>query len=341
MILVNINIMIFKKLSAYTHLLFLSCIKIISYMNIFKFTELFPDEQSCSTYLKKQREQQGITCKKCQASKHYWIESKQLWKCASCGSWTNLKAGTIMTKSKLSIRTWFLCIHLMTTLKKSISALEMQRQLGIKRYEPVWYMMQKIRLSMGKRDKKYKLNGTIEMDDAFFEIVDIKDTNNDTEPQEQKRGRGSQRQSKVLVMVESQPNPKQQLHYKKDRIMGFVKMVVMDDLTTNSIAYETQKNIQKSSTVISDAYPALNAVKHHVQKHEAIVVPKKEAHKKLPWVHTTISNAKRQFLGVHHSINRKYLQNYLNEFCWKLNRRTFTTDLFDRMITAGASDTWY
>lgn len=47
------------------------------------------------------------------------------------------------------------------------------------------------------------------------------------------------------------------------------------------------------------------------------------------------------FLGVHHSIGKDYLQNYLNEYCYKLNRRNFNSDLFDRMIIAGANDTWY
>jgi hypothetical protein len=69
--------------------------------------------------------------------------------------------------------------------------------------------------------------------------------------------------------------------------------------------------------------------------------PKKEAHLKLPWVHAIISNSKRNLLGVHHSIGKEYLQNYLNEFTYKLNRRTFQSDLFDRMIVAGAHDTWY
>lgn len=73
----------------------------------------------------------------------------------------------------MPVRIWFMCIHLMTSTKKSISVLEMQRQLGVKRYEPIWYMMHKIRLSMGKSDSKYSLEGNIEVDDAFFEIVEI------------------------------------------------------------------------------------------------------------------------------------------------------------------------
>ena len=72
-----------------------------------------------------------------------------------------------------------------------------------------------------------------------------------------------------------------------------------------------------------------------------MIVPKKESHIHLPWVNTVIANAKRQLLGVHHSIHREFLQNYLNEFCYKLKRRTYMSYLFDRMIVDGINDTWY
>src|SRR5208283_3894838 len=107
------------------------------------------------------------------------------------------------------------------TRTKAFSALEIQRQTGYKFYEPIWYMMQKIRISMGKRDAKYKLQGDIEIDDAFFEVVDlsIKDHFGTKIEEDLKRGRGSQKQAKVLVMVESKPNPLQMNPHKKDRIM--------------------------------------------------------------------------------------------------------------------------
>lgn len=305
-------------------------------MNLLNFNTRFPNEETCRQYLKEKREAEGITCKKCSGQKHYWLESMGLWKCASCGSWTNLRAGTIMEKSHMPVRTWFMCIHLMTSTKKAFSALEMQRQLGVKRYEPIWYMMQKIRRSMGKRDSRYQLNGNIELDDAFFEIVDLSE-NNDQE----KRGRGSKKQQKVLVMIESEPNPKQTNPHKKNRSMGFVKMVTMDDLTSIGVNYEVSKAVNENSSILSDGYHSFARLNQVVKNHKQVVTPSKEAHKTLPWVHTVISNAKRLFLGVHHSIGKDYLQSYLNEFCYKLNRRNFNSDLFDRMIIAGANDTWY
>lgn len=304
-------------------------------MNLLDFTQKFTTEKSCRLHLKEKREAETIICKSCGETKHYYLENQSRWRCANCRSCTNLRAGTIMEKSQISVRTWFMCIHLMTSTKKAFSALEMQRQLGMKRYQPVWYMMQKIRKSMGKRDSKYQLNGTIECDDSFFEIVDLSEATEDT-----KRGRGSQKQMKVLVMVESSYTPNDNPH-RKNRAMGFVKMVTMDQLNSIGINYEINKAISKDATVLTDAYKSFARIGEVVDTHIARVVPSKEAHKMLPWVHTTISNAKKLFLGIHHSIGKDYLQNYLNEFCYKLNRRNFNSDLFDRMIIAGASDTWY
>lgn len=306
-------------------------------MNLIEFSKIFPNEEACIEHLRRKRESVRLSCKRCEGVKHYWISGIHKWECAHCRSRTNLKAGTMMEKSKLPIMIWYLAIHLMTSVKRDFSAKEMQRQLGWKRYEPIWYMMQKIRASMGKRDSNYALKGEIEMDDAFFVVVDLE--RDDEEPL--KRGRGSQRNAQVLVMVESQPNPKQNKEYKKKRIMGFVKMLVMNELTSVNINQETELALATGATVLTDGYNAYSRLKEVVGKHVPMRVLPTEAHNKLPWVHTVIANAKRGLLGIHHSIGTEYLQNYLNEFCYKVNRRNFTSDLFDRMIIAGVSETWY
>jgi len=317
-------------------------------MNLIKFNEIFTDEASCRIYLKNKREQQGIVCKNCNGTKHYWLASVEKWRCAQCKTCLNLRSGTIMEKSKLPVYSWFLAIHLVSSVKKSFSALEMQKQLGCKRYEPVWYMMHKIRRTMGKRDSQYKLKGEIEVDDTYFEIVDLiaKKDELGNKPEvptknKSKHGRGTENKISVLVMVESKSIRHQAKPNKKKRIMGFVKMKVIDDLNKIGINYEIQNAIDSKSVVITDGLRSYNDVGQIVEKHIALRVPPEQAPKMLPWVHTVISNAKRLFLGIHHSVNQGYIQNYLDEFCYKLNRRNFESDLFDRVITAGITDTWY
>jgi hypothetical protein len=310
-------------------------------MKLLDFIKKFPDEKACRLYLKNKREQSGLTCK-CGCEKLYWLEAKSCWQCSSCNSRRNLKAGTMMEKSKLPIYYWFMTIHLLTSTKKSFSALAIQNQLGHNRYEPIWFMVRKIRLKMGQRDSKYKLRGRIEIDEAFFEVVNM-----EMKGQKLKRGRGSQRQLPVLIMVESVPLNETELNRKTNkhtpnRKVGHVKMIVLNDTKKKTINYEVGNAIDFNSTVDSDAWRGYAGLKKVVETHNSSVIPKKEAHKKLPWVHTLISNAKRLLLGVNHSIGKDYLQSYLNEYVYKLNRRYLDEedDMFDRMLVAGVDGSW-
>tara|TARA_R110000796_G_scaffold96719_1_gene203188 strand:+ start:650368 stop:650772 length:405 start_codon:yes stop_codon:yes gene_type:complete len=113
-------------------------------MNLIKFIEEFPDEPSCKSHFRLQREKEGIICRKCGSTHHYWLESKQMWQCRQCRFRTTLRSGTIMQASKLPFRKWYLAMAFMTFSKKGISAKEMQRQLAHKYYEPVWLMMHKL-----------------------------------------------------------------------------------------------------------------------------------------------------------------------------------------------------
>jgi hypothetical protein len=215
-------------------------------------------------------------------------------------------------------------MYFMTMTKKSMSAKEMQRQLEHKRYEPIWMMMHKLRLTMGKRDDTHKLDGEVEIEEG----------------EKQKRGRGSQRQTKVLVMAESEEVKDKKKHRISKRC-GYFKMKVIEDTAADTINYEVEKAIQETAAATTDKYTCYAKLKEVVSEHKAIKCPPKEAHKWLPWVHTAIGNAKRTLLSAYHRIDGEYLQNYLNEFCYRLNRRYFGLDIFERLAFAVAALTWY
>ena len=312
-------------------------------MILSEFFRKYPDESACKLAFKQIRDQQGVVCKKCQGQQHYWKEDKWQYECKACRFRTTLRSGTVMEGSKLPYRYWLTTMALLTSTKKSFSALEIQRQLGHKRYEPIWAMLHKLRIAMGNRDKKYELKEYIEMDEGFFESVSSKEKG-DGGPT--KRGRGSLKQSKVLVAIESTPveeGDKQEKHkHKPNRQCGYLKMIVMDDLTAVGIGYEVRNNINKDSIVMTDGYKSYSRLKDSVKQHSVIVCKdKNKVDKAFPWVHTAISNAKKICLGIHHSIKDVYMQNYLNEFCYKFNRKYFGDKLFDRLLIASVSGTWY
>ena len=231
------------------------------------------------------------------------------------------------------IQYWFMAMHLITSTKKSFSSKEIQRQLGHKRYEPIWAMVHKIRSVMGLRDDQYQLKNEIELDEGFFETVSI--TRDKSEAL--KRGRGSQRQTTVLVSVESKDagdkhNPKK--HGKKKQV-GYLKMKVIDSLKKKCITDAVKTSVETETKIVSDKSTGYVDLNKDFEV-ESKVIPKKDIPKILPWVHTTISNAKRLLLDVHHRIDDDFLQNYLNEFCYKFNRR-YMDNLFDRLMVAAVS----
>ena len=94
---------------------------------------------------------------------------------------------------------------------------------------------------------------------------------------------------------------------------------------------------RRSAELISDVSTSHAHLDEVVAKVTRQVVKPKDGHKVLPWVHTAISNAKSLFLDMYHGIRREFLQYYLDEFCYKFNRRTFGDRLFNRLILASVN----
>ena len=315
-------------------------------MKFIDFKDNFPNDMACQNELKRLRVERGIICKKCKGNSHYWIESKKGFQCKnnSCRFRTSLKSGTVMENSKLSVYQWFLAIHLMTASKMNISALELQKQIGHKYYEPIFEMAHKLRIIMGKRDSLYKLDGLTELDEGYFSHTNQLDINDLTGKREElKRGKGSQKKSTILVMhsVEQAPLNLEKKKNKHDTKAKFLKMSVIDDVCAETIDKEVVQNLNLKITLNTDDNKAYKNLKKIVTKHNPYKSNKVNIGKILPWVHKAISNSKAILLAVHHGVSKEYMQNYLNEFCFKYNRRYFGEKLFSRLLIASISTTWF
>lgn len=303
-------------------------------MNIVKFIEDFPTEESCRAHFRRAREKEGIVCKKCQGTKHYWLKAKEMWQCSTCEFRTTLRSGSMMEGAKLPLRKWYLAMAFMTFSKKGISALELQKQLNHNRYESIWSMMHRIREAMSKRDSRYQLEGMIEFDEGYFHTE-----TSEKDKQNLKRGRGSQQQNNVAVMAESTPLEDIKSGKKSNHVRYF-KMKVLDTHKASEIDGTIQENLQDLSIVFSDKSTSYVNINNWVDVHVVEKSTKETTVSLLKWVHIAISNAKRTLLGIYHKIKGKYLQRYLDEFCYKLNRRYFREGLFDRLTIALTTQNW-
>lgn len=294
--------------------------------------EEFPTERSCKDHFMRQREHECVHCKKCGCQQHYWLKAKEQWQCSTCNFRTTLKSGSIMEGSKVSFHTWYKAMAFMTYSKKTISAAELQRQLNHPKYDTVWRLMHKIRSAMGKRDALYQLEGAIEFDEGYFEKAT-------SQKVKLKRGRGSQRQMNVAVMAESTPLEDLKTGIKS-RQCRYFKMKVLHDHKADTINDVVEENFEDRSIIFSDKSTSYVDISNYVEIHMTEKSDKKTTKSTLKWVHIAISNAKRTLLGVFHKIKGKYLQLYLNEFCYKLNRRYFGNKVFDRLTLAVAKSYW-
>jgi hypothetical protein len=298
-------------------------------MNIFTFTAHFDSEEACRNHFKEERDKIGVKCKRCGHTEHFWIKSRWSYECKACRSRTSLRSGTIMQGSNLSFLVWYKTIFLMTATKKGFSSKEIQKQLGLKRYEPVWAMVHKLRRAMGNRDARYTLEGMIEMDEGYFTVE-----SSEVEKSKGKRGRGAAGKSNVAIMAESA-----QLEDidtgKKTSQCRYFKAKVLEDHKAEGINTIVKENFDERSIVLSDDSTSYVDISDYVELHISEKSSEGLTKETLRWVHITISNAKRNLLGNYHKIKGKYLQLYLNEFIYKLNRRYFGEKLFDRLVIAG------
>ena len=296
-------------------------------MNLFSFSAHFGTEDDCRNHFKSERDKIGIICK-CGSREHFWIKSRLSYECKKCRSRTSLKSGTVMENSNLPFLIWYKTMFLMSVTKKGFSAKEIQKQLGLKRYEPVWAMVHKLRRAMGNRDAKYTLEGMIEFDEAYFTVA-----SSEVEHEKGIRGKGAVGKQNVAMMAESTPLEDIDTG-RKEKQVRFFKAKVLDGHGGEEISETIKESLDNQSIVFTDKSTSYVDIADFVELHVMEKSSKETTEETLKWVHIAISNTKRNLLGNYHKIKRKYLQLYLNEFIYKLNRRYFGDSLFERLIIA-------
>jgi hypothetical protein len=161
---------------------------------------------------------------------------------------------------------------------------------------------------MGHRDSLYQLSGTIELDDALV-----------GGRKKGKRGHCAA-ENNALIAGES-----------KNEKAGFIAMAVVDSICHFSVDKSVKKHLKKGQKMPLDALPPLNII-DKTQSYEARVIPSYLVDEWLPWAHIAIGNLKTFLLGTFHGVSGKYLQEYLDEFCYRFNRRSIEKQIPNRLL---------
>jgi hypothetical protein len=188
--------------------------------------------------------------------------------------------------------------------------------------------------AMGNREDRYALEGMLEFDEGYFTVE-----SSEAEQAEGKRSRGAVGKQNVAVATESTVLEDIEAGAKSNQCRCF-KAKVLDNHEKEGVNELTKNAVDEKSIFFSCKSTSYVDISEFVDLHFTEKLTKETTKETLKWVHVFISNAKRTLIGNHHKVKRKYLQLYLNEFVYKLNRRYFGDKLFERVVTAGVIGLW-
>jgi transposase-like protein len=276
--------------------------------SVLEFQQWFPDEEACIKYLFDSRWPNGFECPVCGDREAYYIKTRRAFQCKAKMHQTYLTADTIMHGSRIPLLAWFWAAYLVTTVTPSISATQLERQLGIT-YETAFNMLHKLRAAMFNPERT-KIKGKIEVDETY---IGGPTTGG-------KRGRGTEK-AIVIVAVE-----------KKNSYAGRVRLRHIEDVTGLSLISFIKDNVEKDSIIMTDDFPGYNNVNRQGYIHRI----KEE----LPLAHLVVSNLKTWIKGTFHGVSEKHLQAYLNEFTFRFNRRKTPMAAFQTVLGLGSKVDW-
>jgi len=275
--------------------------------SVFDFSQRYKTEEDCLQAIQKIRWPNGFICPCCGHDDGYRLHTRRVIECVVCKRQTSITAGTIFHRTKVPLLKWFWAIFLIAQDKGGASALRISKQLDMY-FKTTWYMLHKIRRAMSRRDSKViRLAGLIELDEGYFG--------------------GKHRKAQVLVAVERERKQAGYLVMKK--IFG--KMASEPEIKRVVKIRVDNESQQHFVTDCAAAHNTLKKMGHTLESH--LSTPESAA-KHLPLVHLAISLAKTFILGTFHGVSRKYLQSYLDEFCYRFNRRHKEPELHESLIRA-------
>ena len=276
-----------------------------------EFERRFATEEACRAYLVGLRWPDGIQCPRCHQRKA-WGTTRGRYECARCGFQISVLAGTIFQDTKQDLRLWFRAMWYMTNQKQGVSALGLQRALGLGSYRTAWTWLHKLRVAM-VRPGRDQLAGEVEVDETYL-----------GGPKPGKRGRGAA--GKTLIVVAAQVD---------GRRIGRIRLRRVPDASAKHLERAVQEAVAPGSVVRTDGLHSYCRLSERGYVHEVVREEAAIGSNLLPRVNRVVALFKRWLLGVHQgAIRPGHLDAYLDEFTFRFNRRTsrWRGKLFYRLV---------
>ncbi len=266
-------------------------------INLVSLIDKYDNEQKCRDALERIRWPSGVACVRCGDTDVDEVENRDQWRCSSCDYRFSVTAGTIMHRSHLPLRKWFLAIYLMCESKKGMSAHQLHRTLGVT-YKTAWFLCHRIREAMGNDPfSGPTLVGVIEVDET---MVGGKSQGGNWRDNKHWVAGAIERGGRVRI--QRIPN------IKRKTLHEFIQRTVKDE----------------AEAIYTDDLKSYIGIGDEDTRHETV------NHSAEEWVigdvHTNSiegvwSLFKRSIVGTFHKMSAKHMDRYLEELEWRFNNR--------------------
>lgn len=288
----------------------------------------FGSEEACLATLVATRQAAGLICPGCGNHKSY-VYGRRVG-CSRCERRWSVTSGTVMSGTKLPLTSWFRAMHLMTSTKQGISAIELGRRLGVS-YPTAWYLHKRLRHAMTERGERHVLgcapsdgsaSPTVEADDVYL-------------GGERNQGRGTAGKVRVIAACER----------RADGGMGYVTMKVVRSFTPVHVAAFRDAQIAVGAHVHTDGLSAFAAFSDPgtARTHQVTLTgskrPDRARGSAFFWVNTLVANLSTAIKATYKAPSPKHLPDYLGAFCWTTNHRRNMPGMIQAACRAIATST--
>jgi transposase-like protein len=273
----------------------------------------FTSEQACRAYLFQLRWPDGFRCARCGGAKS-WPLGSVWWRCANCRCEVSVTAGTIFQDTHTPLILWFRAMWWVTAQKNGVSALGLQRVLGLGSYQTAWAWLHKLRRAM-VRPGRERLAGTVEVDETFLGGLE-------------EGVRGRETEKKALIVVAAQ---------EEGRGVGRIRLRRIPDASAGSLIPFIEDSVEPGSVIHTDGWLGYEPLEKKGYQHAVTYLRGREESPSelMPRVHLVVSLLKRWLIGTHQgAVSHKHLDYYLDEFTFRFNRRRSRSrgKLFFRLV---------
>jgi hypothetical protein len=209
----------------------------------------FRSDAACREYIRRLRWPNGFICPECEVAGDPWLMSRGRLRCRSCEQETSLTAGTVFQDTRKPLRTWFLAMWFVTSQKNGVSALGLQRVLGLGSYETAWTWLHKLRRAM-VRPGRDCLTGTVEVDETYVGGL-----------AEGKRGRGAEAKAIVAVAAE-----------ESGRGIGRIRLRRIADVSADSLLAFVQSAVEPGAVVHTDGWRGYSGLAKADYRHQVTIM---------------------------------------------------------------------